>query len=127
MLFLARRVAGEEECESLADEVVEWVSHELGDGYDWPGNVRELEQCVRNVMIRGAYRPRRSEGSEIDALFAGMESAEVSMEELEAFYVTMAYRKIGSYQATARRLGLDRRTVKKKIDLGLLARLEGAK
>ena len=52
-----RRVAGDAEAESLADETEAWIDAHLGPGYRWPGNVRELEQCVRNVMIRGEYRP----------------------------------------------------------------------
>src|SRR5205807_1810835 len=55
--FLARRVAGDGEAASLAEETERWIDGHLGDGYRWPGNVRELEQCVRNVMIRGEYRP----------------------------------------------------------------------
>jgi transcriptional regulator with GAF, ATPase, and Fis domain len=43
--------------ESLAEEAERWIDAHLGEGYRWPGNVRELEQCVRNVMIRGEYRP----------------------------------------------------------------------
>ena len=58
--FIARRVAGDSEAESLADETVRWIDAHLGDAYRWPGNVRELEQCVRNVMIRGEYRPPRA-------------------------------------------------------------------
>jgi DNA-binding CsgD family transcriptional regulator len=40
-------------------------------------------------------------------------------------YVTVVYSRTGSYEETARRLGLDRRTVKAKVDAALLARLRG--
>ena len=46
-----------EEVERLTAEVVAWIDRELGRDYAWPGNFRELGQCVRNVMIRGSYRP----------------------------------------------------------------------
>jgi hypothetical protein len=54
---LASRVGGEEEAEALAAEAEAWIGRHLGATYAWPGNVRELEQCLRNVMVRGEYRP----------------------------------------------------------------------
>jgi transcriptional regulator with GAF, ATPase, and Fis domain len=54
---IAGRVAGEAEAESLAEETERWIAVNLRPDYRRPGNVRELEQCVRNVMIRGEYRP----------------------------------------------------------------------
>ncbi|HKI16306.1 MAG TPA: sigma 54-interacting transcriptional regulator, partial [Isosphaeraceae bacterium] len=53
-------VAGDrfqKDVEDLTLEVVTWIDRELGRGYAWPGNFRELGQCVRNIMIRGSYRP----------------------------------------------------------------------
>jgi len=47
----------------------------------------------------------------------------LSAEELLRRYVTIVYSRTGSYEETARRLGLDRRTVKGKVDAGLLGRL----
>jgi len=38
-------------------------------------------------------------------------------------YCTVVYRQTGSYEETARRLSIDRRTVKSKVDPELLARL----
>jgi DNA-binding NtrC family response regulator len=46
-----------------------------------------------------------------------------TVNELLARYCTIVYRINGSYEETARRIGLDRRTVKNKIDRELLARL----
>jgi DNA-binding NtrC family response regulator len=125
--FLARRVAGEAEAESLAEETERWIATHLGDGYRWPGNVRELEQCVRNVMIRGEYRPPHAapmSGHQqlADELMAGSLSAD----ELLRRYCTLVYAETGSYQETGRRLGLDRRTVKDKVDANLLEQLGGA-
>jgi DNA-binding NtrC family response regulator len=124
--FIARRVAGDEEAESLAAETERWIDGHLGSGYRWPGNVRELEQCVRNVMIRGEYRPP-SAGSPsarqrvADEVVAGSLSAE----DLLRRYCTLVYADTGSYLETGRRLGLDRRTVREKIDPRLLAELRG--
>src|SRR5262245_19419719 len=123
--FIARRVAGEAEAESLADETERWIDAHLGPGYRWPGNVRELEQCVRNVMIRGEYRPPRAPSASgrrriADEVLAGALSAD----ELLRRYCTLVYAQTRSYQETGRRLGLDRRTVKDKMDPELLRQLD---
>jgi len=123
--FLARRVAGDAEAESLAEETERWIDAHLGDGYHWPGNVRELEQCVRNVMIRGEYRPpRAARVSARQRVAEEMLAGSLNADELLRRYCTLVYAETGSYQETARRLDLDRRTVKDKVDPELLTRLE---
>src|SRR5213083_493868 len=122
--FIARRVAGDAEAESLAQETEGWIDAHLGAGYRWPGNVRELEQCVRNVMIRGEYRPPRAGNPSArrriaDEVMVGTLSAE----EVLRRYCTLVYADTGSYQETGRRLGLDRRTVREKVDPTLLDEL----
>ncbi|MBI2205759.1 MAG: sigma 54-interacting transcriptional regulator [Candidatus Rokubacteria bacterium] len=124
--FIAGRVAGEAEAESLAAETERWIDAHLGPGYAWPGNVRELEQCVRNVMIRGEYRPPRSATVSVrrrvaDEILAGSLAADDVLRR----YCTLVYAETGSFQETGRRLQLDRRTVREKIDQGLLAELRG--
>ena len=42
-----------------------------------------------------------------------------------ARYCTHVYAQVGSYEEAARRLSLDRRTVKARIDPELLAKLKG--
>jgi transcriptional regulator with AAA-type ATPase domain len=125
--ILARRIVGEADAPDLTREVVDFVTRHLARDYVWPGNVRELEQCVRNVLVRGHYRPsvlHRPGAAEdlADALRRG----ELSAEELLRRYCTWVYAELGSYEATARRLGLDRRTVKSRIDPELLERLREA-
>ncbi len=109
---LCRRAAGEHEAADLAGEVMDFIHTSIGHDYTWPGNVRELEQCVRNVMIRGSYRPRTIAAPDSDAKF---EAAEMSLDELERRYIQHVYARTGSYQAAARRLGIDRRTVKARL------------
>jgi len=122
--FLAGRVAGDAEAEPLAQETERWIDAHLGDGYDWPGNVRELEQCVRNVMIRGEYRPPRAANVSARRRVAEeMLAGALSADELLRRYCTLVYAETRSYQETARRLDLDRRTVKDKVDPDLLTRL----
>jgi hypothetical protein len=51
---------------------------------------------------------------------AQAEAAELTFAELLAAYVTWSYAKTGNYQQTAQALGLDRRTVRSKVDVELL-------
>ncbi len=125
--LLARRIVGEEDAAELTREVVAFVREHLGEGYPWPGNVRELEQCVRNVLIRGSYSPaplprRAPEGELVELVLSGGLDAE----ELLRRYCTHVYAQTGSYEEAGRRLGLDRRTVKSRVDTELLARLRRA-
>ncbi len=125
---LARRLVGEAEAPSLTDEVERWITAELGDEYPWPGNVRELEQCVRNVLIRKRYEPA-SRGPAGDAraqLLEEIACGTMSADDLLTRYCTLVYGRTGSYQAAARTLGLDRRTVKARVDRELLKQLGGA-
>ena len=125
--FIARRVAGDAEAESLAAETVRWIDGHLGEGYRWPGNVRELEQCVRNVMIRGEYRPPRAASpSARQRIAEEVTAGALSADDVLRRYCTLVYADTGSYQETGRRLRLDRRTVREKIDARLLAELRGS-
>jgi len=125
--FLAGRIAGQA-AESLADEVESWITQHLGQSYTWPGNIRELEQCVRNVMVRNCYHPPEVRRGMMggDVLLEGVDAAgalrqatgqiHISADELLGRYCELAYMETGSYEKAARRLGLDRRTVKAKIE-----------
>ena len=113
LLFIAQRVAGDE-AENLAREAETWIVENLGLDYPWPGNFRELEQCVMNVLVRKEYRPPVSPArgeSWMDALAEGALTAEQVLER----YCALVYERTGSYSETARRLGLDRRTVRAKV------------
>jgi len=117
--FVSRRIAGDDEAPALAAEATAWVEQHLGAAHAWPGNVRELEQCVRNVMIRGEYQPLRPSASAVPApLTALMETGAITADELITRYCAQVYRATGSYVETARRLGLDRRTVKARVEAG---------
>lgn len=115
ILYMSRRVAGPEAAE-LAADVSHWIEEHLPKGYAWPGNYRELEQCVKNVLIRRDYRP--SDTSSLDAqeqLQRDFAAGRLKAEDLLCQYASLVYRQTGSYEETARRIGLDRRTVKAKI------------
>lgn len=115
--FITARMVGDE-APRLACEGVKWIEKNLGPDYKWPGNIRELEQCIRNVMIRNEYHPPvQEESSDTKSTFTEeILAGSLTADELLTKYCTLVYSQTGSYQETARRLGLDRRTVKAKID-----------
>ncbi len=113
---------GEEEGEAddLAAEVVRWIERNLGRDYPWPGNFRELGHCVRGVMIRRDFRPLplapERDRDEARRLAAEVAAGSLTAAELERRYYALVYAQSGSYQNAARRLGVDWRTVKSKLD-----------
>ena len=124
--FISKRVAGD-----LADEVcrdvLQWINENLPDNYQWPGNTRELEQCVRNVMIRGRYTIQSAPITEAVGFWGDLKKQfidrQLTADELTRKYCTYVYWKTKSYQQTGEILSLDRRTIKAKVDLELLAKL----
>ena len=120
VVYMARKVAGAE-AEELAAEALVWIERNLGAAYSWPGNYRELEQCVRNVLIRRDYRPSAQPARDpAGELARAFHSGQLTAEQLLCRYCALVYRRTGSYEETARRLRLDRRTVKAKVDLANL-------
>ena len=124
VIYMAHRVAGPE-AEEFVPEVTSWIEQNLGANYAWPGNYRELEQCVRNVLIRRDYRPAQTaaRGNVLQQCAEEFRNAHLTAEELLSRYCTMLYARTGSYEESARRLQIDRRTVKSKVDSELLKRL----
>jgi transcriptional regulator with AAA-type ATPase domain len=115
--YLSQRVAGEDG-PSLASEVEAWVVEHLGSTYAWPGNVRELEQCVRNVLIRRQYHPPQLQPAPkglVEELADAIRRGSLTADELLSMYCSVLYAQTGSYEATARRVKLDRRTVKARV------------
>jgi transcriptional regulator with AAA-type ATPase domain len=119
VLHIAQRMVSDE-AESVTSEVLHVIETQLGRDYSWPGNVRELEQCVRNVLVRREYRPPskrdNSPPDQRQALLRAVEEGRLTADELVQAYCALVYAETGSYEATARRIGLDRRTVKAKVD-----------
>jgi hypothetical protein len=97
-----------------------------GRGLPWPGNVRELEQCVRNVMVRGEYRPPRPAPHGVrEELASAFLGGALTVDAMLRRYCTLVFAQTRSYDGAARRLGIDRRTMKEKVDPALLEQLTG--
>lgn len=102
--------------------VREAITRDVGDGYGWPGNVRELAQCARRVLLTRRYVPEL-EGSAIaadaeDALLSAAGGGAWTAEELLSRYCAALHGRLGTYEAVAARVGLDRRTVKRHVVAG---------
>ncbi len=114
--YMTVRTVGDE-AERCLPEIEAWILAHLPAWYRWPGNYRELEQCVRNVIIRRSYRPlETASASSEDELVRRFREGEFTADALLARYAAQVYRLTGSYEEAARRMGLDRRTVKAKIE-----------
>jgi len=114
--FIARRLVGDAHADDLASEVIQVVEKQLSPTYLWPGNFRELEQCVRNVLVRRRYEPARlTPSSPAAALAAEFESGRLTAEQVLRRYCAIVYAQTRNIEETARRLDLDRRTVKARL------------
>jgi transcriptional regulator with AAA-type ATPase domain len=114
--YMLRRAVGSE-AEQCLDDVEEWVAANLPPEYPWPGNYRELEQCVRNVVIRGSYHPLNNAPARTDGEFLdSFREGKLTAEQVLSYYAALVYGHTGSYEETARRLGIDRRTAKAKVE-----------
>ncbi len=125
--FIAARLADPAEAPRLAREAAAWIGRHLGNRYPWPGNIRELEQCIRNLLVRGEYRPlapAARPGSPRQELAAAVASGSLDAGTLLGRYAALLYHETGSYEETAHRLKLDRRTAKGRIDREFLGRLQ---
>ena len=96
------------------------LKRDVGQDYAWPGNVRELEQAVKRIILSGRYQPLKREDAEKraeDTLARRIEEGVLDAEELLASYCRLLYEKFGTYEEVSRRTRLDRRTVKKYIQM----------
>lgn len=115
--LLVTRATGEE-TPKLTDMVVSALRASLPVDYPWPGNVRELEQAVRRVLLNGRYEGVSAlvAGDSEERLAAELREGDLTATELTSRYCRLLYERLGSYEQVARRIELDRRTVKKYIE-----------
>lgn len=110
--YMAFRSGGDETFTQFA---IDWVSTHLKH-YAWPGNYRELEQCVRNLLIRGEYRPPNLEAKTTQPQWlSAANQGQLTADDLLTHYCRHVHQQTGTYEATAAILGIDRRTVRARI------------
>lgn len=114
--LIVQRIIGEPSPE-IVKKVSDVIERDLGADYHWPGNVRELEQCVRQILLRQAYKG--DHGSEAggleDRIEKGVQAGTIEAQDLVAAYCALLHRRHGTYEEVSRRTALDRRTVKKYV------------
>jgi transcriptional regulator with PAS, ATPase and Fis domain len=117
--LLVTRATGTE-APDVTDMVVSSLRASLPETYPWPGNVRELEQAVRRILLNGRYDgiATSDAGDDEDRLAEELRDGGLTATELTSRYCRLLYRRLGSYEQVARRIELDRRTVKKYIERG---------
>jgi DNA-binding NtrC family response regulator len=116
--FTVKRMVGQSSPELLS-MVRGVIDSQLGDSYPWPGNVRELEQCDRRVLLKKDYAGRTAApaGERLaDILARDLIEGKIDTQRLVTGYCYMLHQRYGTFEAVARRTGLDRRTVKKYIN-----------
>jgi len=117
LALLIERLLGQPSAE-LTHWVRERIDEQLGSTYPWPGNVRELAQCVRRLLLNRRYTPReeRTAPDLAARLSRGLQAGTLPVQELLGGYCHLLHQRLGAYEKVGRRIGLDRRTVKKYID-----------
>jgi DNA-binding NtrC family response regulator len=101
---------------SLAEEVHATITRQLGAHYPFPGNVRELEQSVRRVLLTGETSRTPVRARSEDPLLSAIEAGTLTADALLDAYCARLFAKHQSYVEVARITGLDRRTVKARVD-----------
>lgn len=100
----------------VVERAINYIRKHLAD-YSWPGNVRELEQCVRSILVRGRYVPIASSGATPRERLARKLARETpTSEELLNEYCRVIYSEHRNYSEVSRILGLDRRTVQRRVE-----------
>jgi DNA-binding NtrC family response regulator len=117
LAFVVERLLGRPSAE-VARMVRAQVDARLGAGYAWPGNVRELEQFTRRILInRGEGVAQAGTGEDPARTLAdALQQGTITAQQLTSGYCHLIYERCGTYEETARRVGLDRRTVKKYVE-----------
>ena len=104
---------------SLARELNDQIRKNVPTGYQWPGNIRELEQCVRQMLIKRTYTWEQSKETQekLSDFQHQIKEGKYSAAQMLSSYCFHLYQIHKTYEKVAQITKLDRRTVKKHIDL----------
>jgi len=118
LAFSIERIIGKSSS-ALALMVKKSIFDRPGKYYAWPGNVRELGQCIRRILLKRTYTSifTHSPAGTLSGLAKDMERGNIDAKRLVQEYCRLLYDDFGTYGEVARRTGLDRRTVKKHVDV----------
>ncbi len=103
----------------LFQTILNVLEKELPLNYSWPGNVRELEQAVRRILLTNSYRgDTREIHTDLQSrLHQGIDEGTLSAQKILVTYCTLLYQRCGTYEEVSRKTKLDRRTVKKYVQI----------
>ncbi|HLY37941.1 MAG TPA: sigma 54-interacting transcriptional regulator, partial [Candidatus Binatia bacterium] len=120
--FFVRRVA------ARAGKAVNGLSVTAASGllaYDWPGNVRELQNCIEHAValaetdrieLRDLPESIRESASRQTAPASADDPPLATLEEIERQHILHVLERVGGQRkAAARILGLDRKTLYRKL------------
>jgi two-component system response regulator HydG len=127
ILLLAQRFT--DECAARAGKKVIGIASQAAEkllAYRWPGNVRELENAIERAVALTRFErlavedlPERIQGTRRSAfLVEGDDPAAMApLAEIERRYILRVVEAVGSNKTLAARiLGLDRKTLYRKLD-----------
>jgi len=117
--FIVRRIV-RQDSDDIVTKVKAYLQKYQPKEYAWPGNVRELEQCVRSVLLKNSYRwhlqaPDTEEASNHPSAVSSSDG--FTAQSILSDYCRALHARLGSYEAVAKVTRLDRRTVKKHIEI----------
>lgn len=104
---------------ALTREITEQIHKSVPPGYNWPGNIRELEQCVRQMLLKRSYtwevsQETRERVTEFQQHYM---EGKFSANQMLSSYCKHLYQIHCTYEKVAQLTQLDRRTVKRYIDM----------
>ncbi len=113
-----QRILGTSSKEIL-ERIKEYIINNQPKEYPWPGNIRELEQCVRRILLNNNYSWQEPVTStdKSTQLTEEMTKGSLSATNLLSQYCKLLYEQHRTYEAVAKRTELDRRTVKKYVQM----------
>jgi len=104
---------------ALVETIRETLEREVGPDYPWPGNIRELEQAARRILLTGRYLgDTHFRAADLRRrIHQQLDYGTIDAQGLVTGYCALLHERCGSYEEVARRTRLDRRTVKKYIQI----------